>query len=48
MQSHDLFLKQFMAQGLVRAGATGDWAPAEILKWVPGNHPEKGCNITKQ
>ena len=27
-------------RGVVRAGATGAWAPVEIGQLVPGTHPE--------
>ena len=32
-----------MARALVRAGATGAWAPAEIWQRVQGTRPDKGA-----
>ena len=30
-------------RGLVRAGATGAWAPTEILQRVQGTRPDRGA-----
>ena len=33
-------------RALVRAGATGAWAPTEIWQRVPGTRPDKGAMLT--
>ena len=35
----------FICRALVRADATGAWAPTEIWQQVPGTRPEKGAMI---
>ena len=40
-----LILVQNLTTALVRAGATGAWAPAEIEQRVPGTRPDKGAKL---
>ena len=36
-----------LIRDLVRMGATGAWAPAEIYQWVPCTRPDRGAILPK-